>query len=175
MSGMDILTAINNRSSVRRFSEKVPDRETLETLLKAATRAPSAGNLQPWHFYVVINLAVRESLSIAALSQRHISSAPVVVVVCADPEKSARRYGRRGEDLYCIQDAAVAAENLLLAATGLELGACWVGAFDESQVSRILDAPPGRRPMALIPIGYPAKPPRASSRLELEETVTFVE
>ena len=160
---------------MRNFQDRVPDQKTIELLLKAATRAPSAGNLQPWHFYVIYNRPVKEKLAAAALAQRHVASAPLVVVVCVDQDRSARRYGGRGRDLYCIQDAAAATQNLLLAAVDQGLAGCWVGAFDEREVARLLKAPRGRRPLALVPLGYPARPLRLSSRRELDETVTFLE
>ncbi|MBE0429357.1 MAG: nitroreductase family protein [Thermoleophilia bacterium] len=172
---MDTLTAINNRRSVRKFSGRVPDDRLIEALLKAAVRAPSAGNLQPWHFYVVADEGIKRKLSAAALSQKHVASAPVVFVACADPERSAARYGRRGRELYCIQDTAAAAQNLLLAAVETGLAGCWVGAFDEREVARVLNMSRDRRPLALIPVGYPAKPARAATpRLPLEQVTSRI-
>jgi nitroreductase len=172
---MDTLTAIKQRRCVRKFSGDEPGEEQVRTLLEAAIRAPSAGNLQPWHFYVVRDRAVREELSAAALSQGHVAQAPVVVVVCADPDTSGARYGKRGRKLYCIQDTAAATQNLLLAATALGLAACWVGAFDEGRVARIVRAPKGRRPLAMVPVGYAARPGRGPTpRLPLEQVTTFI-
>lgn len=171
---MDLFAAIDKRHSVRLFREDAPEREVLEKLLAAAVRAPTAGNIQPWHFYVVQSREMKEKLSVAALSQRHVRSAPVVIVVCVDENKSAQRYGKRGEMLYCIQDAAAATENLLLAAVAAGLGGCWVGAFDENEVRAALGAPKGHRPVTMIPLGYPAGPGRRSTRMDLAQTVTFL-
>lgn len=172
---MDALAAINSRRSVRRFQGREPDAETIGTLLKAATRAPSAGNLQPWHFYVVRDQKTRQALATAAGSQAHVARAPVVVVVCVEPERSARHYGDRGRYLYSLQDTAAATENLLLAATAIGLGGCWTGAFDEVAVARVLEAPEGRLPVALVPLGYPERQrPAASSRRGLDEVVTEI-
>jgi len=171
---MDTLSAINKRRCVRGFSDAVPDDELVRTVLEAAVRAPSAGNLQPWHFYVVRDESVKQELATAALSQRHVSEAPVVIVVCADQDRSAGRYGARGRELYCIQDAAAATENLLLTATALGLASCWVGAFDEKEVARAVEAPKGRRPLALIPLGYPTRQRSSPTpRLPLEEVTSF--
>ncbi|MCL6560259.1 MAG: nitroreductase family protein [Firmicutes bacterium] len=85
-----------------------------------------------------------------------MAEAPVVVVVCAEPSRSAQYYGERGRHLYCLQDTAAATQNMLLAATAYGLGSCWVGAFDENQVRDCLGIPPERRPVALIPLGYAA-------------------
>lgn len=170
---MDALAAINRRRCTRRFSGRVPEDGLIRTLLEAAIRAPSAGNLQPWHFYVVRDAAIRRRLSAAALSQAHVAAAPVVIAVCADAERSAIRYGKRGSKLYCIQDCAAATENLLLAAAALGLAACWVGAFEEGEVARILRIPEGRRPLALVPVGYAANPDKPPSpRRPLDESIT---
>lgn len=172
---MDALTAIINRRSVRRFQDRRLDGETVETILKAAVRAPSAGNLQPWHFYAVWSRDVRRALAVAAGSQSHVARAPVVIVVCVEPERSARHYGDRGRYLYCLQDAAAATENLLLAAAAMGLGGCWVGAFDETAVARLVGAPPGRIPVALVPLGYPQRERAApSSRRDIGDVVTEI-
>ena len=172
---MDALSAISQRRCVRRFSDRVPDDELIHALLQAAIRAPSAGNLQPWHFYVVRDIAARKRLAAAALSQEHVAAAPVVVVICAEPDRSAVRYGRRGRELYCIQDTAAAAENLLLAAVAIGMAGCWVGAFDEAEVARIVGAPRGRRPLVLVPVGYPSRPARGMTpRLPPEDVASFI-
>ncbi|MEK7818013.1 MAG: nitroreductase family protein [Actinomycetota bacterium] len=172
---MDALAAINSRRSVRRFQEREPEEQTIGALLKAATRAPSAGNLQPWHFYAVRDRETRQALATAAGSQSHVARAPVVVVVCAEPERSARHYGDRGRYLYSIQDTAAATENLLLAATAMGLGSCWTGAFDEAAVARVLEAPEGRLPVVLVPLGYPERErASASSRRDISEVVTEI-
>jgi nitroreductase len=172
---MDTLQAINQRRSVRRFSKQVPEETLVNTLLEAAIRAPSAGNLQPWFFYAVRDWATRQELSASALSQRHVAEAPVVIVACADPDRSAVRYGKRGRKLYCIQDCAAAVQNILLAAVALGMAACWVGAFDEGRVTRILNLPDGRRPLTMVPVGFPAKPPgRPTPRLPLNEVTTCI-
>ncbi len=172
---METLAAIAARRSVRRFQRQAPSPEQLETVLEAAVRAPSAGNVQPWHFYVVRGRAAREALA-AAASQEHVARAPVVIVVCADPGAAAGRYGSRGRKLYCIQDTAAAVENMLLAAVDLGLGGCWVGAFSEKKVARIVGAPRGLRPVVLVTLGYPERTAsRRTSRRPLSQVVSFVD
>ncbi len=171
---MDIMQAIRYRRSVRRFSERVPEERLVLMLVEAATRAPTAGNTQPWHFYIVWDLDTRRCLSYAANSQRHVAAAPVVIVVCADPGISRNRYGRRGADLYYIQDAAAATENLLLAAAGNGLGGCWVGAFDEKAVAKCIDLPRRFRPLALVPLGYPSAQKQAIERKDLDQVMTVI-
>jgi len=163
---MDALECIYRRRSVRKYAEgKVKD-EDLKKILEAAIMAPSAGNLQPWKFYIVRNINVKRELTRAAYNQEFIYQADVCIVVVAIPEISAKVYGERGEKLYCIQDTAAAVQNILLASKALGYGTCWVGAFNESMAREILHLPPNERPVAMIPIGIPAEdpPPRKRKR-----------
>jgi nitroreductase len=152
---MELWTAIETRRSVRRFSSKEVTPADIERILAAAIRAPSAGNRQPWHLVVVRNPELKETLAAVAGGQDSILEASVVIVVCAQPERSAAVYGDRGRELYCLQDTAAATAHMLLAATALGLGACWVGAFDETAAARVLSLPPTLRPVVMVPIGYP--------------------
>jgi nitroreductase len=169
---MDFWEVLEARHSVRAFDQKrdVPP-ETVTRLIQAAVRAPTAGNRQPWHFCVVREEATKRALAQAALNQWFLSEAPVVIVVCADPERSAARYGDRGRYLYSLQDTAAATENLLLAAVASGLGACWVGAFDEKAAARALDLPGHLRPVAIVPIGYSAGHPSSGTDRRAPETV----
>ncbi len=173
---MDFWEVINNRYSLREFDEgrEVPPQQ-VERVLEAAIRAPSAGNMQPWFFYIVRDQEKKEALARAALDQRFVATAPVVIVVCADPGRSATRYGERGAHLYCLQDTAAATENILLAAIALGLGGCWVGAFHEEAAARALDIPPHLRPVAMVPLGYPMSlSPRHTPRRSLKEVTQRV-
>lgn len=109
----------------------------------------------------------KRNLSLAAYNQKNVAEASVVIVVCADEALAQERYGERGRTLYCIQDTAAAVQNILLAAYALGLGTCWVGAFIEDQVRKAINAPVNMRPVALIPVGYPAEPAAARSRRPL--------
>jgi len=168
---LDVFEAIKTRRSIRAFTQEEISEEEVERILDAARQAPSAGNIQPWIFVVVRRSDMKRRLSKAALNQFFIEEAPVVIVVCADQERSGRGYGSRGANLYCIQDTAAATQNILLAAHALGLGACWVGAFDEEEVRLILRAPRKVRPVAIIPIGHPAEKPRTIFKRPLSEIV----
>jgi nitroreductase len=144
---------LQRRYSCRRFAPAPLSQAELETLLGAATGAPSAGNLQPWRFVVVTSEQLKARLARAA-HQDFVAEAPVVIAVCAVPGESARRYGERGRTLYSLQDTAAATQNIL-AATELGLGGCWVGAFSEPAVVAALALPPEWRPVALVPVGRP--------------------
>jgi nitroreductase len=173
---MDFWEVTSRRESIRTYDPDRPvSEEVIRQLLGATIRAPSAGNRQPWHFIVVRDETTKAGLASAAYGQHFVAQAPVVIVVCADPGRSATRYGARGRELYCLQDTAAATENLLLAVVALGLGACWVGAFDEQAAASVLRLDACLRPVALIPIGHPA--PRAAhstSRRNLQDVVSFV-
>lgn len=166
----DLFTA---RFSCRRFRAEPVPRSTVEQLLVAARWAPSAGGVEPWRFVVVTQEKDRRDLAAAALQQTFVAQAPVVIVVCAVPSESARLYGERGRSMYCLQDTAAATENLLLAATAAGLGACWVGAFEEKQVTRILGLPPEWWPVAVVPVGFPAEAPPPRRRRPAAEVVVW--
>jgi nitroreductase len=156
---MELSEAIKGRRSVRAFKQRDVPEETVEKLIDAARHAPSAGNIQPWEFVVVRKLEVKRKLAIAALNQAFVEEAPVVIAVCANENRSSRGYGFRGKTLYCIQDTAAATQNILLTAYSLGLGACWIGAFNEDEAKRAVNAPEGIRPVAIIPVGYPDETP----------------
>ena len=162
------------RYSCRAFTTDPVDRSTILELLEAARWAPNGGNVQPWRFVVVTGERRKQDLASAAAGQTFIAQAPVVIVVCALPEVSARVYGDRGRSLYAVQDTAAATENLLLAATASGLGACWVGAFDEDRVRQAIGVPPAWRPVAVVPLGYPAETAPIRSRVPLERVVVWL-
>lgn len=164
---MEVFEAIKKRRSMRRFDATKPvTTEEVEKLLEAAKWAPSAGNLQSWYFVVARDESIKKALAGAA-HQEFIAQAPVVIVACADLERSASRYGDRGFFLYAIQDATIAAQNIWLTATEMGLGGVWVGAFDEGEASRILELSPKLRPIAMLAIGYPGESRSSTSRIEI--------
>jgi len=170
---MDVLEAIKGRRSIRAFkSEDVPP-EIVEKLIDAARWAPSAGNIQPWEFIIVRKPETKRRLAEAALGQAFIEEAPVVIAVCADENRSSQGYGMRGKTLYCIQDTAAATQNIHLTAYSLGLGTCWVGAFREEEARAILKIPPGIRPVAIVPVGYPAESPPPRSKRTISQIVHY--
>ena len=170
---MNVFEAIESRRSIRAYtSGKVSD-EDVERLIDAARWAPSAGNIQPWEFVIVRDTKIKQRLSAAALDQTFIEEAPVVIVVCADEDRSGWGYGSRGVNLYCLQDTAAAIQNMLLAACALELGACWIGAFHEEEVERILKTPRGVRAIAIVPLGHPAEKPEAPPKRSIGEMIHY--
>ena len=168
---MDVFEAIKGRRSVREFESTPVKEKDLEKILDAARWAPSAGHCQPLELVVVKDQVTKQGLVRAALEQTFIAEAPVAIVVCANVARTSRRYGRRGEELYCIQDTAAATQNIHLAAYALGYATCWVGAFDEGAVAEVIKAPVGVRPVAIVPIGKPAEKPSPPQRIPLSKIV----
>jgi len=170
---MDVLVAIKSRRSIRAFEDRRIPEGALEKLIDAASCAPSAGNIQPWIFVIVRKPEGKQLLAQAALRQTFIQKAPLVIVVCADEARSSGRYGDRGRTLYCLQDTSAAIENIILSAHSLGLGACWVGAFREDAVRQILMIPYDVRPVAIVPVGYPAESPPPRRKRSFQEIVRY--
>lgn len=170
---MDVLQAIKARRSVRRFLGKEIPKEILDTFLDAIIWAPSAGNLQSRKFYFVFNQQIKEQLVVAAWGQGFIAEAPLCVVGCADL-RIKNHYGDRGSELYTIQDVSASIQNLLLEAQEQGLASVWVGAFEESEVSEIMNLPNYLRPIAIVPIGYPAESPTTSGRVKREDAIVTI-
>ena len=146
--------------------------KVVEKLIEVASCAPSAGNIQPWKFVIARKPDAKKKLAQAA-HQAFIEEAPVVIVVCANEKRAELGYGLRGKTLYCIQDTAAATQNILLTAYSLGLGTCWVGAFDEDQAKRAVNAPEEIRPVAIIPVGYPNEIPTQKNRRPISQITHY--
>lgn len=170
---MEIFETISQRRSIRRFKKEDIDESLILKIIQAGVWAPSAGNLQSWELVLVKNPQSREKLSEAAYMRDFISQAPVVMVPCVNLRVSGAIYGNRGVELYSIQDVSCAVENMLLMAHALGLGACWVGAFDEQQVTNLLGTPSYVRPVALVPMGYPDEKPYPPPRRDLDDFLHY--
>lgn len=165
---MEFDDVIRNRFSVRSFTDQKIEQETILEILNAARLAPSAVNFQPWHFIVVSkpeNLLELQEV----YSRAWFKEAPLCVVVCADHSKSWKRK-TDGKDFADV-DAAIAIDHLVLKATELGLGTCWVCNFNTEMTSKILLLPGHIEPIALIPIGYSNSPSPEKSRKSLSEMV----
>jgi nitroreductase len=161
---MDFFEAVTNRRSIRTYKNQPLTPDLLNKVLDAGIAAPSAGNAQPWAFVVAEQENTRQALAKAAYGQKSLTEAFAVIVVCADEKAAEDAYGPRGKTLYCYQDTAAAVENMLLAACALGLGTCWVGAFREEEVRKVIRCPEHIRPVAMVPLGYPAESPPARPR-----------
>jgi nitroreductase len=163
---MEVLEAIRKRRSIRRFrSETIPD-ETLRLILEAGRLAPSAGNRQPWRFIVVKDAERKRALAEATNNYLFIADAPVIIVALGDPNVSSR---------WFRQDPMIAVEHMVLAATALGYGTCWIGGFDEGEVKRVLGVPERLAVIVMLPIGVPDESPPPRPRRALREIVYLEE
>lgn len=147
----DIMT----RTSVRAYSDKEVESEKVDTLLRAAMAAPTAGNKQPWRFVVINDKAILDSISENFHTMTMAKDASVAVIMCGDVTAT---FDGDGRD-YWIQDVSAASENLLLAAHAMGLGAVWCGIYPQmsrvEHFSKMLSLPQEVIPMACICVGYP--------------------
>jgi len=159
---MNIIETINTRTSVRHYQDKAVPREVLEKLVDAGRRAPSAHNVQPWEF--IVFTSDESKAKIAALTDygKFIENAPACIAVYCEETK------------YYLEDGCAAVENILLAAAGLGLGACWVAGdkkYYANDVNNILKVPAKYNLIALIPVGYPLRPQEAKNKRPLDKVV----
>ncbi|HXH04579.1 MAG TPA: nitroreductase family protein [Candidatus Competibacteraceae bacterium] len=169
----DFFETVRHRHSIRRYQADMPVEDAkLHAILEMVCAAPSAGDLQAYHVAVVRDAPRRRALAQAAEDQSFIAEAPVCLVFCADPARSAGEFGERGARLYALQDATIAAAYAQLAVVAAGMGSTWVGYFDAQRVRDTLALTPGLEPVALLSLGYPAELPQPSPRRRLSEVVS---
>lgn len=165
---MDVIEAIHARRSIRKYLDVPVEWDKIGQIIEAGKAAPSSGNLQNWKFVVVKEKERRQQIADACLQQHWMTTAPLHIVVVAEPEPAVMHYGVRGERLYTVQNCAAAVENMLLAATALGLGSCWIGAFDEDMLKRAIGCTERVRPQAVVTIGYADEKPPEPDEYTLE-------
>jgi nitroreductase len=189
---MELFEAIKNRRSIRRYKSDAVDDKKIEAILEAGRWAPSWSNTQCWRFIVVRDPAIRakvaESLMKIKLPDREIdnpatkalNTVPVLIVVCAETGKSGLKPGPGGgtgeyvtdKGDWFMFDAALAVQNMVLAAHALGLGTVIIGAFDAKKVEQALGVPKGYRVVTFFPVGVPDQEAKVPPRKELAEIVT---
>lgn len=166
---MEIYEAIEKRRSVRAYRDDPISEETLNKILEAGRLGPSAHNAQEYKFVVVRNSQKRKELAKAAAGQRFIAKAPVIIAaVSLNPE----HLMSNGVPAYAV-DVAIALDHMTLAAVEEELGTCWIGAFSQEDVKKILNIPESYKVVALLPLGSPYDEPGVKSRKKLKELVCY--
>ncbi|MFN3813569.1 MAG: nitroreductase family protein [Aquificaceae bacterium] len=171
---MEFFEVLKRRSSVRAYQRKPIEEEKLKLILSSASMAPSAGNLQAFEIILVSDEKRKELLARFALNQWFIAEAPLVLIFFANPERNVWKYGRRGEDLYCLQDATIACAYAQLAAAAIGIGSCWVGAFDDRKLKQYLNVPGIWKPVAILTLGYPAEEAISPPKRSIDEFTHFV-
>lgn len=163
-----VIDNIMTRTSIRAYQDRDVEDAKVETLLRAAMAAPSAGNKQPWRFVVVRDKNTLHEISANVGPIKMADKAPLAIIVCGDLNNTFPEDGRD----YWVEDASAATENLLLAAHGLGLGAVWCGIYPIKErvafLKKLLDLPENIVPLNVVPIGYPAEDPEPKDKWKPE-------
>jgi len=153
---MVLLEMIKKRRSVRKYrSAPIPD-PVLERLKESIRWAPSACNYQPWRFILVNDPENRKQVAITSRRQMWMADAPLIIVACGIPAEAYKLMGGYGNSADI--DVTIALDHLTLVAAEEGLGTCWIGAFDETALKKLLDIPLHAKIIALTPVGFPSDP-----------------
>lgn len=167
---MDVMKAIKSRRSIRAYKNTEVEEEKLKLILEAARLSPSARNLQNWKFIAVRDKVLRGRLVEAAAGQKFVGEAPVTLVACATAPERIMTCGQPANTI----DLSIALSYMMLEATELGLGTCWLGSFYEDKVKEVLNLPESYRVVAVSPLGYPSESPEQRPRKSIEEIVEYI-
>jgi nitroreductase len=167
---LEFTQLISNRYSVRSYKADAVEEDKLQTVLEAARLAPTAANRQPFKL-LVLHTAGRETELGGLYHRAWFVQAPVLIIACGIPSQGWVR-GYDGINFTSF-DLAIAMDHLILAATNLGLGTCWIASFDAKVVRQILSLPDEVDPVVLTPLGYPADGPGAKTRKPLSDLVRY--
>jgi nitroreductase len=171
---MHVKEAIEKRKSIRRFKEKKVPNKIIKEAIDAARRAPSGHNLQPWHFVVVKNKeSLREFKEQNVFKQEKFYQAPVVIVCCTEKEAYSPDSIKKHEVEMPLINLSLASAFLVLRATELGLGTCFVAWVDKEKIKKILDIPEDKVIPYIIVMGYPDEKPKPRGRKEMKEIMSF--
>ena len=162
------IETIMTRTSIRSFTDRAVSADTIEMLVRAGIAAPTAVNLQPWHFVVVNDRAEIDELGGNGRQSQMWHESPLVIVVCGNMEKAMEGVGQA----FWVQDCSAATENILLAAHALGLGAVWTGCYPiedrVANISQVLGLPEHIIPLCAIVMGYPNESPQPKDKWKPE-------
>jgi nitroreductase len=159
---MQFKEVITNRKSIRNYIDTPIEADKIEYILECARQAPSWANSQCWRFIVIQKTETIHEIAKVSVINRWLKKAPTIIVACADTTGS----GNKNSLEYYAVDVAIAFEHLILAATDVGLGTCWIGGFNENKLKEILGIPPRIKVIAMTPVGYPVKKPSPSDKLK---------
>ncbi len=166
---MDFSTLVMKRRSVRSYTEDPVEEDKLEQILEAARFAPTAANRQPIKL-IVADTDGREDELKRIYSPEWFAKVPRVICVCGMPDQGwTRGDGKNFTDV----DAAIVMDHIIMQATELGLGTCWIAAFDPKAAKDVFGIPDNVEPIVMTPLGYPANSPRLKKRKSLEEFVVY--
>ncbi|HUH95920.1 MAG TPA: nitroreductase family protein [Anaerolineales bacterium] len=169
---MELAQIIQTRQSVRAFRPEAVPQDMLQRIFAALICAPSAGNLQAYEVLVLRERALKARVGEATTAcYEPVCEAPLALVFVANAFRSGIKYEQRGIELFCIQDATIAATYAMLAAADQGLATLWVGGFDTVKVSDLLKLKPGLWPVVIMPVGYPNELPERRNRRSVQDVV----
>jgi nitroreductase len=167
---MDIQDVIKNRYSVRCYKPDPVEDEKLEQILEAARLAPTAHNNQPFQVIVIHTSGRKDELK-EIYGRSFFTEPPLILCVCVVHSQSwTRGIDRRG--FYDV-DVAIVMDHMILTATALGLGTCWIGAFNPGPARELLQLPEDVEPLLFTPLGYAADLPKPKERKPLSELVRY--
>ena len=170
-NGQAAIENIMTRTSIRQYKDQPVEQEKIDIMLKAAMAAPTAVNLQPWHFIVIT-----DKNTLKLLSGQQPNNAPLMIAVCGDTDKTTMPDGKGKLPDFWVQDVSAATENLLLAAHAQGLGAVWTGVYPAmervAEVANVLNCPNNIIPLAVVRIGYPDESPEPKNKFK-EENISY--
>ena len=165
---MNVMEAIKGRTSIRQYTDKPIEPEKLKQVLEAGRLAPSANNAQNWKFLVVQDHELRQKMIPACNDQSFVGQAPAILVAIG--LKPNFMSNKQPVDTV---DLSIAMSFMILEAYELGLGTCWLGAYNQDSVKKLLLIPDELSVVAVSPLGYPAFPPSPRPRKDLEEIVCY--
>jgi len=166
---MEFMELIEKRYSVRSYKADEVEDEKLKKVLEAARLAPTAVNKQPFQLLVIKTRGREDELKRIYPAEWFVQ-APLIICSCALPDMG---WTRRDGKNYSEVDTTIAMDHLILAATSLGLGTCWIGAFDSVAAHEELNIPDEAVPLVFTPLGYPAVEPGPKKRKKMEELVRY--
>ena len=169
--GQAAIENIMTRTSIRQYKDQPVEQEKIDIMLKAAMAAPTAMNMQPWHFIVITDKAVMDQLA-----GPRPTNAPLMIALCGDTDKTSMPDGKGKMPDFWVEDVSAATENLLLAAHALGLGAVWTGAYPAmeraSDIANVLNCPQNIVQLAVVRIGNPDESPEPKNKFK-EENISY--
>ncbi|MBL7100602.1 MAG: nitroreductase family protein [Nanoarchaeota archaeon] len=159
---MDALACIKTRRSIRQYTNKPIDKNILQEIIDAARLAPSARNIQPWHFIVVTEKETLKKIANLTDYGSFIADAAACIVVCCEDTK------------YYLEDGCNASENILLAAKSFGIGSCWVAGDKKDyckDIKELIGVPPDYKIISLLPLGYPISDVQQPPKKRLDEII----
>lgn len=166
---MDFFKLIEKRYSVRAYKDKEVEKKKLDLILKSADLAPTASNAQPFKIFIANTKGNEDALK-KVYGRDWFVDAPIVMCVCSIPEKAWKRSDGKN---YHEVDVAIVSDHVVLAATALGLGTCWVANFSEVETRNFFNIPRHMIPQIIIPIGYANDSPTKKIRMKINDLVEF--